>query len=298
MRTTSKLLVLACAFSATTLWGQEAAAPPAPPTNDEGSVTQSTPAPVAQNPMHQEDDATPQSATQSTEDTPAPPAVTATEPQGAQAAPPEPKSQTAEGKVLSQDATTLVVETSSGNRLRLTIDADTAIPSDLKVEDAVTVEYLALNDGSLRATRVAIAHPKAAEAAPVAEQAQTPPPVKPAHQPTAPKKAVTTPPTEPVSTALAAESVQTPAVVPAAPATSAAPVVADPVTSGASSETGAPVASTAASSATADLPAAATTTASSTRAPWSSRMIFPLLLLASGIAFIAVLGVRQARHAA
>lgn len=303
MRTNSKLLALALVFSASALFSpahaqstaasastgnpDPAGAPPPP-----AAVTSDEPAPQM-TPRAQENDAQPEPAQ-------APPDVAVEPPSAPTAAPataapepapaPERKSDITSGKVVSATSSSLVLEGANGARLTFVVDQATSMP-DLKVGDAVSVEYVAEPDGTKHAHRVTLATPQRAVVAPAAPRVKTPPPAKPTPAVEAPAASVAV--TPPVA------SVPPPAEgTPAAPSATAAAaddaaasaaLAADAATSGASTDD--PAEHTLSPT---PAPEAVATKAERPMTP--SRMAIPLVLLAAGLTFITVLGVRQARH--
>jgi hypothetical protein len=281
-----KSLLIACTMIATSS-ALLAQTPPAPPA-DQGTSAVQPAEPQPQNPPQQENDAKPESAQPPAQSSqPAKPAdePMATPPVAApQATPPTeepkpaPKVESASGTVQSFTSSALVIKTASGTELSFVLDEGVSVPA-LHLKDQVAVEYVTKDDGTRHANRVTLATPKKTAVAPV----------KP--------KPVTPPPAEKPSTA---PQVQVPPPVPHADVTlnqatapkdaSAAPTTGQDAT-----------ATSASSSSTAEphtldrnLPAARATH----EAASPLRMIVPIVILAGGLAFIMVLGVRQARHPA
>jgi len=302
MRITPKLFILTLTLSAATLFAQaqqQAQSPPAAEgaqgTPQDTPVTQqdssATAAPAEPAPT-QELSAQPTTALE-----PQPPFVD----EGAPPAPPENGARTeaskpaerkieqAEGKILSLAATNLTIQTGMGEPLSFVLDANTEQPKDLKVDDAVAVEFVTLDDGTHRASRVS--RPKPRPAAAVAAK-----PAKPRTPPPAANLA------EPASSALlpSHEQGDTSALQ---GSDSAAPEVARGAASDATASVAnglvnapsTPSASPEANPSETGL-ASPSGTATASAVPWPVRLVLPLVLLVGGICILTAMGIRQARH--
>lgn len=260
------------------------------PVQDEPSPAAPPPAQTTQdqNPLHLEDDSTPQSAVQPqtteppTQDGATAPLSQSTEP----ATPAQPVVQTATGKVTAISAAALSLDTDPGTTLTFVVDAATSQPAEVHVGDRAIVESVTLDDGSRHANSVTLAPPQPAATVPVNANTADVAGPKPSAKPAIAHHAATPSAKLPVKPATVPEPL--PIVDPIASATSpSAPAASLP-----SAASAAPQSAPAATTPTLALPLASTATAIRP----ASHMFVPLLLLAGGIAFLTVLGVRQARR--